>query len=302
MGFFGDLLRWRRPTGTAPLRRASSAVTRPAMPLIADAAPRVPPCWLDSAAITDVGLVRSNNEDNVRLLPDVAHGVALALLADGMGGHASGEVASAMALESMMQSLQHRAPSLPLSSLIADAIVLANRAVWLHAQERPETTGMGTTLCALAFDSQGVFYGWVGDSRIYRLHGDELQLLTRDDTLVNHLLDEGLLTAEQAQSHPDAHVLSQALGTHEALQKVNVQRLAGAMEVGDVFLLTSDGVHDVLSQEAMAVLLRNDDVHQAAQELIDAAKAAGSTDNLSAVVVRLVSPRDPQTPPAATRY
>ena len=262
----------------------------------------MPKCWLESAAVTDVGLVRNNNEDNVRLLPDPGMGIALALLADGMGGHASGEVASAMALESMMESYSRRDPGIPLTSVITDAVIRANQDVWQHSKAFPETTGMGTTLCALAFDSHGVFFSWVGDSRIYRLRGEELKLLTRDDTLVNHLLDDGLLTEEQASNHPDAHVLSQALGTHEGLQTINVKHLDAKSEIGDVFLLTSDGVHDVLTPESMAALLKTGSVHQSAQALIDAAKAAGSTDNLSAVVVRLASPKDRSTPLAATRY
>jgi protein phosphatase len=263
----------------------------------------MPLCWLESAAVTDVGLVRSNNEDNVRLLPEAELGISLALLADGMGGHASGEVASTLALESMMASYQHRELAQPLSSVLPDAVAQANQAVWSHALQNPETTGMGTTLCAVAFDHrQGVHFCWVGDSRIYRLTEGGLHQLTRDDTLVNHLLDEGLLTAMQAENHPDAHVLSQALGTHEALQRVNVLGLSTAPKIGDVFLLTSDGVHDVLTPEAMGGLLGNGDVHQAAQALIEAAKEAGSTDNLSAVVVRVAPPKNRQSPLAATRF
>lgn len=302
MGFIGDLLRRQRPKSTTHQRGESLAVTRPAVPLFSSEGMCLPPCWLESAAVTDVGLVRSNNEDNVRLLPDRERGVSLALLADGMGGHASGEVASSLALESMMGSYQRREAHQTLTTVLSDAVIQANRAVWQHAQDHKETTGMGTTLCALAFDHQGVFYSWVGDSRIYRLHEGELRQVTRDDTLVNHLLDEGLLTPAQADNHPDAHVLSQALGTHESLQKVQVQRLADSLEVGDVFLLTSDGVHDVLSLETMTELLKNDNVHLVAQGLVDAAKEAGSTDNLSAVVVRLAKPKDRQSPLAATRY
>lgn len=303
MGFFGDLLRRQRPERARREAPAPTAVTRPAMPVMTQATEGLPSCWLESTAVTDVGLVRSNNEDSVRLLPAPDLGVSLALLADGMGGHASGEVASTLALESMMASFQQREPHQPLSSVLPNAVVRANQAVWTHAQEHPETTGMGTTLCAMAFDPiQGVHFCWVGDSRIYRLTEGVLQLLTRDDTLVNHLLDEGLLTAEQAENHPDAHVLSQALGTHEALQKINVLSLSTPTKEGDVFLLTSDGVHDVLTIEAMGGLLENDNVHQAAQALIEAAKVAGSTDNLSAVLVRVTEPKNRQAPLAATRF
>lgn len=303
MGFLDAFLRRQRPpSGTdAGGRKPASAVTRPAQSLAALAEVGLPDCWLDSAALTDVGLVRSNNEDNVRLLPDAGRGVAMALLADGMGGHASGEVASAMALESMMAQYTARDPDQALPDFLHDAIVQANRAVWQHAQAHPEMTGMGTTLCALVFDPQGVYVGWVGDSRIYHWRDAVLQPLTRDDTLVSRLLAEGLLTQAQAEAHPDGHVLSQALGTHEALQEVHVQRLDRAVEVGDVFVLTSDGVHDVLAPDTLAALLAGDDVHRVAQSLIHAAKEAASTDNLSAVVVRVTAPRDRSTPMATTR-
>ena len=272
------------------------------MPVFALEVVGLPPCWLVSAAITDVGLVRSNNEDNVRLLQDPEIGVSLALLADGMGGHASGEVASDLALEAVIEGFRQKDPHETLSSVLVKTFDQANHHVWQHAQTHPETSGMGTTLCALAFDRElGVHLCWVGDSRIYLLHEGALQQLTRDDTLVNHLLENGLLTPEQAQNHPDAHVLSQALGTHDSLRKANSLRLENPVAMGDVFLLTSDGVHDVLSLESMCRILMEEDTYLAAQSLIEAAKVSGSTDNLSAVVVRASVHKNWHTQQSLTR-
>lgn len=303
MGFFGSLVGKQRTATDAPTHeRGPAAVTRPSMPVFALEPAGLPACWLVSAAITDVGLVRNNNEDNVRVLQDPDIGVSLALLADGMGGHASGEVASDMALEAVIEGFRQKNPHQTLSSVLVETFSQANSCVWQHAQTYPETAGMGTTLCALAFDRRfGVHLSWVGDSRIYLLHDGSLQQLTRDDTLVNHMLEQGLLTPEQAQNHPDAHVLSQALGTHDALRQVNSLKIEGPIEVGDVFLLTSDGVHDVLPPESMCRLLSGDDPYSSAQSLIDAAKAAGSTDNLSVVVVQVATPKNRHTLSPTTR-
>lgn len=258
--------------------------------------------WLESASLTDVGLVRSNNEDNIKLMPDPDRGVSLALLADGMGGHASGELASALALETLMHCYASRRPGVPSEEVVRESIEAANVAVFSHAQEHPECTGMGTTVCIVAFDQQGTCVGWIGDSRIYLIRNGTLEQLTRDDTMVNRLLDDDVLTPEQAAKHPDAHVLSQALGTHETLQHVHVKVLSQALAVGDTFLLTSDGVHDSLSPEQIVGIVTQYDVHQGVVELVNGAKLAGSSDNLSAILVRVESPKNRKSPMAATRY
>jgi len=258
--------------------------------------------WLESASLTDVGLVRSNNEDNVRLMPDPDRGVSLALLADGMGGHASGELASAMALETLMNQYASRKAGVSPEEVVREAIDAANTAVFRHALAHPECTGMGTTVCVLAFDPQGACIGWIGDSRIYLIRDGQLQQLTRDDTMVNRLLDDGVLTPEQAEKHPDAHVLSQALGTHDALQEVHAQALPQTLAIGDTFLLTSDGVHDAITPEQIVDIVASHDVHRGVIELVNAAKLAGSSDNLSAILVRVESPKNRRAPMAATRY
>lgn len=257
--------------------------------------------WLECASLTDVGTVRSNNEDNVKLMPDPSTGLALALLADGMGGHASGELASALALETIISRYADRKASTPLVSVVREAIEAANVAVFQHAQVHPECTGMGTTVCVLAFGREAACLGWVGDSRIYLVQADQLQQLTTDDTMVNRLVAEGVLTEEQAENHPDAHVLSQALGTHDSLQHVHAISIA-LPQIGDTFLLTSDGVHDVLDEKQIIAIVTANDVHHGVAELIRAAKEAGSSDNLSAILVRAEPPKNRKVPLAATRY
>lgn len=264
------------------------------------------PVWLEAASQTDVGTVRTNNEDAVRLLPDAGQGIRLAVLADGMGGHACGEVASALAIDAVMaymrtQDEQRLTPAQWLEQL-AKAVRVANTAIWQHAQGRSETTGMGTTLCVLSVAHGHIYWAWVGDSRLYLWQGGLLTLLTRDDTVVNRMLDDGTLTREQAAKHPDSHVLSQALGTHETVERINLCSRPLKLTVGDRLVMTSDGVHDLLPEEQWRACLGNQTPHAAVDALIEAGKAAGSADNLSAVVVDVCPPRDVSQIPAATRH
>ena len=293
------------PTGAlAAETGANPSPAALAMPSLNLAPPE--PFWLDAASLTDVGTVRSNNEDAVRLLPNAGQGIRLAVLADGMGGHACGEVASALAIDAVMVHMrtldeQRLTPAQWLDQL-GQAVQAANTAIWQHAQNHPEATGMGTTLCVLSVAHGHAYWAWVGDSRVYLWQGGMLTLLTRDDTIVNRMLDEGTLTAEQAAKHPDSHVLSQALGTHEAVERVNVCGHPFKLTAGDRLIMTSDGVHDLLPFEQWGICLSQSAPHEAAGALIEAGKLAGSADNLSAVVVDVCPPRDTSQAPAATRH
>lgn len=239
-----------------------------------------------ASALSDQG-VREANEDTVCVLPHPdprLRSVRMVGLADGMGGHAAGEVASRTCLQAcadQLKTLDDRG----LGAQLLDALNIANQAVWQTAQGKPSLTGMGTTLCLLAFEGNAYQFGWIGDSRIYRLRGGMLQQLTHDDTVVNALLAQGLLNPEGALKHPERHVLSQALGTSPELACPHLSE-PEALRHDDVFLLTSDGVHGVLEHQQIAQLL-GADIHASAQRIIDNAKRAGSQDNLSAVVVHV---------------
>lgn len=254
---------------------------------------------IKASVLSDRG-IREANEDAVCVLthPDVRlRSVRMVGLADGMGGHAAGEVASRTCLQACTARLQS-ADECDLGVQVLSALHEANQAVWQAAQEQPELCGMGTTLCLLAFDGGHCRYGWVGDSRIYRLRDGTLQLLTHDDTVVNALLAQGVLTPDEAMHHPERHVLSQALGTSPELATPHLGEPL-ALRHDDVFLLSSDGVHDVLEYEQIARLLGND-IHASGQRLVEQAKQAGSQDNLSAVVVhvqRLAIPTLDERPP-----
>ena len=236
---------------------------------------------------TDTGRSRSNNEDSVVI--DAA--CALTVLADGMGGYNAGEVASSMAT-SLIQSEMSRWLSLASSGAsdndVRRAMVLcvdkANRAIYSAANSNPKQAGMGTTLVMAIFRGEGVLLGHVGDSRCYRLRGDHLSRITRDHSLLQEQLDAGLITPEQAAYSSNKNLVTRAVGV-EANVQLELHR--PDVHAGDLYLLCSDGLSDMLDDEAiLAHLLGSDSLPSAAQALIDAANAAGGRDNISVILAR----------------
>jgi protein phosphatase len=222
---------------------------------------------------TDVGRVREGNEDAVR----VDERLHLFAVADGMGGHRAGEVASATALEALRAAVAAGRP-------ISDAIASANSAVFAKAHDDENLRGMGTTLTAAVLtDGNSIVIGHVGDSRAYRFHADELEQITEDHSLVEELVREGRLTPEQAVVHPQRSIITRALGVDEDVQ-VDVYPLE--LDPGDRVLLCSDGLTTMVRPTDIARILRRErDPQRAADMLIDAANAAGGEDNVSAVIV-----------------
>ena len=256
-----------------------------------------------AACLTDTGIVRDHNEDAVRIVKARQGDRCLVTLADGMGGHNSGEVASKMAIDSIVAflDLDSLQPDANLARLVEQALNQANESVWRHASDNPQHQGMGTTVCLLLMIGSNCCVGWVGDSRVYYMRKGELHQLTKDDTLVNKLVADGILTEQQAAGHPDAHVLSQALGTHGSLENAHTL-LINFLEPGDRFLLTTDGVHDVLEFQGMAQLMRHEDPADVCTRLVQAGKDAKSTDNLSAAVVAVRAQADTVKSAAITRH
>ncbi|MET1041355.1 MAG: Stp1/IreP family PP2C-type Ser/Thr phosphatase [Acidimicrobiales bacterium] len=234
-----------------------------------------------AGSATDVGRVRSNNQDSLL----VREGDLFAV-ADGMGGHQGGEVASALALETLGQA--HDDPS---TSTLVEAVRSANRAVFEKAGTSPDLKGMGTTLTALADveTTEGKRLGIVnvGDSRLYRARGEHIEQLTEDHSLVASLVRQGRITAEEAESHPQRNILTRALGIDEA---VAVDSWEVEPIPGDRFLICSDGLFNEVDEGRMiATLRRFDDPADAARELVRLANEGGGRDNITAVVVDVVS-------------
>jgi protein phosphatase len=235
------------------------------------------------AAGSDVGRVRASNED--AFWADDATG--LFVVADGMGGHAAGEVASALAVECAAAGIEclEGDPSLEKArECITTAIVEANRLILSEGRAHPEHTGMGTTATTLFLSPQGWYViGHVGDSRAYLVREDEVRRLTVDHTYVQELVNQGRLTDEQARIHPRSSLLTRALGTQAS---VPVDVYEGELRSGDRFLVTSDGLTTMLAEAQIAALLREPfPPAELVTALVGAANEAGGTDNTTAIVV-----------------
>lgn len=218
-------------------------------------------------ARTDVGRVRKGNEDSYTAEDP------LFAVADGMGGHQGGEVASSVALEVLSQGKG------PLEELVRKA----NDEVFRRAAGDPGLTGMGTTLTALRHEGKVLRLAHVGDSRAYLLRDGSIQRLTKDHTVVERLVDEGRLTAEEAEIHPQRSILTRALGVDESLQ---VDQGAIEPHVGDRILLCSDGLTGMIGEDEITrILTEHTDPQAAAGALVDAANEGGGQDNITAVVL-----------------
>ncbi len=231
---------------------------------------------------TDTGRVRENNEDSFALAPESG----VAVLADGMGGHAAGEVASRLAVETLMHRLPTHLAALPAPQALLQAIKEANSAVFAAAARDPACAGMGTTVVAGLFTPQTVHLAHVGDSRAYRLRAGRLECLTEDHTLAQEWVARGALSPDVARLSPYRHVLTQALGTEATVQPVLREE---ATAPADIYLLCSDGLTDMLTDTAIEQLLieHEADLAGAAEHLIQAANAAGGVDNVTVVLARM---------------
>jgi protein phosphatase len=236
-------------------------------------------------AATDVGRVREGNEDGY--LVDEA--VGLAAVADGMGGHQAGEVASATALEALRAAVNSGQP-------VREAVEDANRAVFTKALSDPAFANMGTTLTATTLVAGGtLIVAHVGDSRAYLMHDGELSQITQDHSHVEELVREGKLTEAEAAVHPLRSVITRALGVDD---EVDVDVYPVELQPGDRVLLCSDGLSGMVHNETIAAeLRREEDPGRAAQRLVDAANAAGGEDNVTVVVIA-VTDEEPVRDPA----
>lgn len=238
------------------------------------------------AARSDVGLVRSNNEDSVYA------GARLLALADGMGGHAAGEVASQLVIAALAP-LDDDEPGGDLLSKLDDAVRQGNTAIAAHVEAEPDLEGMGTTLTAILFAGDRIGLVHIGDSRGYLLRDGELAQITKDDTFVQTLVDEGRISAEDAHSHPQRSLIMRAL-TGQEVEPTLTMREA---RVGDRYLLCSDGLSDPVSTETILEALQIPDVTECADRLIELALRGGGPDNVTVVVADVVDTDYGQTRP-----
>jgi PPM family protein phosphatase len=233
------------------------------------------------AGRTDPGLVRKNNEDQFVLRPDLG----FCAVADGMGGAASGEVASRIFVDTAVEVFAGSSPAEPRPDVVKRAFTTANARMLEHVAANPADAGMGCTAEILAFSDGSIVIGHVGDSRTYRLRGGELRQLTLDHSLIQAQISQGLITPEEARKHSMRHVILRAVGTRAT---VELDILSARGQAGDVFLLCSDGLHDMVEDAGILRLMTAAGGLEAmAGMLVEGAKGAGGKDNVTVVLARL---------------
>ena len=243
---------------------------------------------------TDTGRVRNNNEDNIAL----DESCALAVLADGMGGYAAGEVASGMACQFISAELgrwlNEAAPQASdgdVRRAMDICVDNANRAIFSAANSNPTFAGMGTTLVLGVFRSGRLLMGHIGDSRGYRWRGGELARITKDHSLLQEQIDAGMLTPEQALYSANKNLVTRALGVEDmAILEVHQHDV----QAGDIYLMCSDGLSDMLRDPQIAdVISAHDSLPEMGAALVAAANEAGGRDNIAVVLVRAQGVADP---------
>jgi serine/threonine protein phosphatase PrpC len=244
---------------------------------------------ITAAGRTDIGVIRSGNEDNYIVVPDRG----IFVVADGMGGHAAGEVASEMAVRYVARELGsvRDLGDEQVADRMRLAIRAANGAIFQRTLTEQDKRGMGTTVTALALYDARFLVGQVGDSRAYLLRDGRLVQLTKDHSYVQEQVDAGYLTPEQARTHPYSNVITRCVGANS---DVSPDVYVGAIKPGDLFLLASDGLTGMLEETELAELLASGRTPQEQVDtLIAEANRHGGLDNITAILVRVDSVEPP---------
>ncbi len=234
-----------------------------------------------AAATTDVGLRRKGNEDRYALAPELG----LYVVADGMGGHTAGQVASELAAEAALRAIQTLdGAAATLSEKLRYAVASANRSIFSTAQRQPEYAGMGTTLVALLTEGERAALAHVGDSRAYLVRGGRIRQLTDDHSIVGELLRRNEISEDAAREHPHRHVLTRALGVRETVEP-DLAELSP--EAGDTFVLCSDGLtNHVEDHEIAKRASEGPDLQELCDLLVDLANERGGEDNTTVLAAR----------------
>lgn len=235
-------------------------------------------------SVSDKGLVRTNNEDSLATFT-VGKDECL-VIADGMGGHAAGELASRIAVEYVTQSLNdylfEADDDEKLLRLLAFTLEKANVKVYLESLGSFRYRGMGSTITVCVLRDKKLYISHIGDCRVYLLHGQHMKVLTEDHTLVQQLVDSGSITKEEARTHPKRHVLLRSLGVNEYVMP---DTFSVDIKDGDVILMCSDGLYGYVEETTIrAVLRKHKNLEYCAQLLLDLANGAGGPDNISMII------------------
>jgi protein phosphatase len=270
---------------------------------LADPVAAAPEFAVDAAARTNVGRVREGNEDSVLFVRPrqqalQANRGVLAVVADGMGGANSGEIASRMACQTISE-VYFAASGSPQQALHA-AFMAANQRIFAASEESAETRGMGTTAAAVAVVGNTAWVAHIGDSRIYLLRESTIYQMSQDDSLVAQMVRDGYITLEHARSHEDRNILLRALGTKPEVELSSAPQPIEC-HPADRFLLCSDGLHDLVSGEEMLETASSLRMNLAVERLVEMANSRGGPDNISVILVSVDLPRALQVSNVETR-
>jgi len=244
--------------------------------------------------LTDKGIVRRKNEDAIGF--DSALG--LVVLADGIGGHRGGEIASSMAIDTIISELQQRLPQIDAGEIdessgfskesicIQDAVVAANQLVYQTSETNPEHKGMGTTIVVLQFYNNSFSLAHIGDSRCYRMRAKKFEQITRDHSLLQELIDRGFYTPEEARNSMNKHLVTRALGIDPIVMPDIKEDI---VLKNDIYLLCSDGLTDLVEDEDiyLTIMQFSANLDEAAKQLITKANKKGGKDNISVMLCRI---------------
>jgi len=232
-------------------------------------------------AKSDIGLIRQTNEDSYACIPP-----NLFIVADGMGGHVAGEIASKMAVTAVSEYISKNiGGNVNPEIALEQAIIMANDLILQLSQSRDDCAGMGTTVSAVYIASDNVFWGHVGDSRIYLFRDNELSQITNDHSLVWELVQSGNITKAEAHTHPQRNMLTRAVGTSKDIQ---IDTGVFIWKKGDVILLCTDGLTNMLSEKEISqiVIAGAGDSKITIETLVESANKAGGSDNITAIMVK----------------
>lgn len=241
---------------------------------------RRPLKW-NTSADTNVGMVRKINEDSIMSKPEVG----LWAVADGMGGYEAGDVASNMIVSSLAEIEKHEYLNLFVDD-IENKIIDANHRILEYSEIMQDGRTLGSTIISLLIKGQVGVCLWAGDSRLYLLRNNQLQQISRDHSHVQELLDQGTITEEEAINHPDGNVITRAVGTSN---EIYVDIKAFNVQLGDTFLLCSDGLYNAVDESDIEQYMRSNDTENSVKQMIVRSLENGAPDNVSVVLVKSVS-------------
>jgi serine/threonine protein phosphatase PrpC len=251
---------------------------------------KTPKPGIEAASLTDIGRQRTNNEDSLLYWEpdsdeDFLRKGRLAVVADGMGGYEGGQEASRLAVETVRSVYDNAFGEDPQATL-TEAFLSAHQNIQRFAVEHPQFFGMGTTCTALSVVQRQLYFAHVGDSRLYLIRGDSITRLTRDHSYVGRLVESGIVRSEDAESHPQRHILTAALGSGRDITPHTPEHPL-PLEAGDTLLLCTDGLWGLVSDPELASIARTNAPAEACQKLVAMALERGGPDNITVLVLRI---------------